>query len=354
MPTRNYIHASSRAPSTSHTPSVRTCLGVLLVVLLVGGIGLTYAAYRRDVSAARERSTAGSQIAETPCGPIEYSVLGEGTPVLVVHGAGGGFDQGLQFAAPLAERGFRIVAMSRFGYLRTPLAKDASAEAQAAAHACLLDALNIRRAAIIGASAGAPSSMQFALRYPERAASLILLVPAAYVPRPNQAAPLKTPTGVKLLFNTALQSDFLFWAASRAAPRILVRALLATPPQVVEAASFAEKERVTLVLDSILPVSPRRLGLLNDAAVTSTLSRYDLEHVFAPTLAISVADDLFGTFDAARYTAEHIAGARFVGYPSGGHVWVGHQEDVFREITAFLTLHNARDVSPASADPPTR
>ncbi len=36
-------------------------------------------------------------------------------------------------------------------------------------------------------------------------------------------------------------------------------------------------------------------------------------------LTIGIADDLFGTYDAARYTADHITGARFVGYPSGGH-----------------------------------
>lgn len=48
------------------------------------------------------------------------------------------------------------------------------------------------------------------------------------------------------------------------------------------------------------------------------------------------ADDLFGTYDGARYTAQHIPGARFVGYPSGGHLWVGHQQDVLNEISAFL------------------
>ena len=48
------------------------------------------------------------------------------------------------------------------------------------------------------------------------------------------------------------------------------------------------------MLDEILPVSPRRLGLLNDAAITSSLERYDLEQITAPTLALSVADDQFG------------------------------------------------------------
>jgi pimeloyl-ACP methyl ester carboxylesterase len=75
---------------------------------------------------------------------------------------------------------------------------------------------------------------------------------------------------------------------------------------------------------------------MNDAAVTSSLPRYELERISAPTLVISVADDLFGTFEAARYTAGHIPGARFVGYPSGGHLWVGHHREVMAEIAAFL------------------
>jgi pimeloyl-ACP methyl ester carboxylesterase len=83
-------------------------------------------------------------------------------------------------------------------------------------------------------------------------------------------------------------------------------------------------------------VSARRLGLVNDARVTSALPRYDLERIRAPTLAISVADDRFGTYDAARYTAEHIRGARFVGYPTGGHVWIGRHKDMLGEIAALL------------------
>ena len=323
---------------------------LFIVALLVVGVGFTYRTYSRDVNAARARSAAGSQIVETPCGRIEYAVLGEGMPVLVVHGAGGGFDQGLLLGAPIAERGFRIVVMSRFGYLRTPLPVDASAQAQAAAHACLLDALRIRRAAIIGVSAGAPSAMQFALQYPERTAALVLLVPAAYVPRPGQGSPLQTPSGADLLFDTALRSDFLFWAASRVTRQTVVRALLATSPSVVATASDQERARITHVLESILPVSTRRLGLLNDAAVMSTLSRYDLEHIAAPTLVMSTADDLFGTFDGARYTAEHIAGARFMGYASGGHLWVGHHEEVLLQITTFLTTHESPHALSASPE----
>jgi 2-hydroxy-6-oxonona-2,4-dienedioate hydrolase len=315
---------------------VERAVTILIGLLVTGLFALVYANYQHDIYQARERILVGSQIAETPCGPIEYAVAGDGPPVLVVHGAGGGYDQSMDASKALVQSGFRVIAMSRFGYLRTPLPADASAVAQADAHACLIDALNVQRAAVVGVSAGAPSSMQFALRHPERTAALVLLVPAAYVPRPGGAPPMRTPPGTKFWFDTALQSDFLFWAAPRLARQTVIRALLATPPTVVENASADEQARVAQVLDHVLPVSSRRLGLLNDASVTSTLTRYELERIAVPTLIMSVADDLFGTFEGARYSAEHIPHARFIGYPSGGHLWVGHQKEVISEVTAFL------------------
>lgn len=143
--------------------TVARAVAILAGLLTSGLTDLVSASYQRDIHQARERISAGSQIVETPCGPIEYAVAGSGPPVLVVHGAGGGYDQGLDFSRALVPSGLRVIPMSRFGYLHTPLPADASAAAQADAHACLLDALNISRAAVIGASAGAPSSMQ--LRY---------------------------------------------------------------------------------------------------------------------------------------------------------------------------------------------
>jgi pimeloyl-ACP methyl ester carboxylesterase len=313
----------------------RRRVGVALAALGLLSAAPVYASYRAELKRARAR-IAGSRLAQTRFGPIEYALAGSGPPVLFIHGAGGGFDQGLAFGADLATAGFRLIAMSRFGYLRTPLPDDASAAAQADAHASLLDALEISRAAIIGGSAGAPSAMQFALRHPERTSALVLAVPAAYVPRADGKPAMDVPAGLEALFGTALRSDLLFWAMCRIARATVVRAILGTPPEVVERASAEERERVEQVLEHILPVSARRLGLINDAAVTSRLERYELEKIAAPTFVFSVADDLYGTYECARYTAEHIPNARFVGYPTGGHLWVGHQREVFQEIAAFL------------------
>src|ERR671923_138973 len=76
--------------------------------------------YRSDIHHARARVATGSQVISTPCGPIEYAELGSGPAILAIHGAGGGFDQGLVLGGPLATKGYRVIAMSRFGYLRTP------------------------------------------------------------------------------------------------------------------------------------------------------------------------------------------------------------------------------------------
>lgn len=309
---------------------------ILVAILIAELVVLVYSLYQRDIERARNRVSAGSQIVETPCGKIEYAVAGYGPPVLVVHGAGGGYDQGLDIAEGLVQSGYRVIAMSRFGYLRTPLPTDASAAAQAEAHACLLDALKIKRAIVMGASAGAPSSMQFALRHPERTAALILLVPAVWTPPPAGEQPAAASRGPLFMYDLMLRSDFLFWAATRLAHDTMIRGILGTPPDVVERASADARAKVERMLEHILPVSPRRAGLLNDAAVITSLPRYELEQIAAPTLLISMEDDLYGTYAGARYSAEHIAQARFIGYPTGGHMGVGHDEEVRLAVASFL------------------
>ena len=105
-------------------------LGVAAAVLLI------WWRFDTDIRRAQGRVDHGSVLVETPCGPIEYQEAGAGVPLLAVHGSGGGYDQGMAFAAPLARQGIRVIAMSRFGYLRTPMPADSSAES-AGRRSCL-------------------------------------------------------------------------------------------------------------------------------------------------------------------------------------------------------------------------
>ena len=305
-------------------------LAVVAVLCLAVAV-VAYASYRRDLAEQRARVAEGSVIAQTACGPIEYASNGEGPAVLLVHGAGGGFDQGLGIARDLA--GFRVITMSRFGYLRTPLPRDASPAAQADAHACLLDALKIERAAIVGVSAGGPSTLQFALRHPHRTRAMMLLVPLAYAPR---GAPAELSALARFMYERGVRSDFLYWAIMNAAPDVVVKTILATPPAVVESADASERARVEQMMQHILPLRERHAGLLNDAAVAASLRPYELERIKAPSLLVSARDDLYGTFESTSYTASQIPGARFVGYESGGHVWVGHHRELVSLMKEFL------------------
>jgi len=318
-------------------------IAILMGCSIVGLVFFLYLPYRRDLRRARQRIAVGSEVLETACGQIELAVVGDGAPVLFVHGAGGGYDQGLDIGRPLVQRGFRIIAPSRFGYLRTPVPADASPAAQADAYTCLLDALGIQRVSVVGLSAGAPSAMQFALRHPERTAALVLMVPAAYptaqAQRAEGAAPEQTSAFTRTLFDIALRSDFLFWVFPRVAPGAALQALLATPPAALESASPEERARAREVLDHLLPFSARRLGVLNDGRVTPHLPRYALEKIASPTLIFSTADDGYGTYEGARYSAEHIPGARLIVYPSGGHILLGHQSELIAETATFLRGH---------------
>ena len=292
--------------------------------------------FDRDITAAHARAAHGAVLINTSCGLIEYQEAGAGVPLQAVHGSGGGHDQGMAFAAPLAAHGIRVIAMSRFGYLRTPVPADASAGAQGDAHVCLLDALGIAKAAVMGGSAGAPSALQMALHHPDRVSALVLLVPLAYKPPTQADSAPPMPAWVERLMMQLIGSDFLFWAGLHVARDSIIKLVLATPPELLTVASPQERARINRMLDNILPVSARAAGLISDTAVGKHLTLSALHTVRAPTLVISARDDRYGTFATAQYTASQITGARFIGFDQGGHTWVGHDNEVMEAIRALV------------------
>jgi 2-hydroxy-6-oxonona-2,4-dienedioate hydrolase len=315
----------------------------LFTILAVGGLALlgtglaVRSRFERDLAWASARAAQGSTMVDTRCGPMEMQQAGDGLPLLVIHGSGGGHDQGMAWARPLSQQGIRVIAVSRFGYLRTPRPADASPEAQADAHVCLLDALGIAQAAVMGMSAGGPSAMQTAIRHPQRVGALILVVPLAWKPGTvaDTATPVSDEKDAWLL--RLLGSDFLFWMALHAARESLIRHVLATPPEQVAAAGEAERARVNDLADRILPVSARAAGLRDDTRLGKSLGPYALESIRVPTLVVSARDDGFGTYAAAEYTASRIPGAKFIGFASGGHLLVERDADVRSEIVRLLT-----------------
>ncbi len=152
----------------------------LAAVATIGGAGLVlgaiaYPRFRHDMDVARERLTQG-RVAETRAGIIEYATAGSGSPVLVLHGAGGGFDQGLWIGRVTLGGGHQVISVSRYGFLRTPIPAGATTKGEAALYAALLDRLGVRgKVLVAGFSAGGPSAMQFCADFPNRCSGLILI-----------------------------------------------------------------------------------------------------------------------------------------------------------------------------------
>ena len=161
---------------------------------------------------------------------------------------------------------------------------------------------------------------------------MILLVPLAY--SGQTADRLSRPA--QFFLERVLESDFLMWASTRMLRTTMVEAVLGTPIDDVRATSEAEQRRVYALLDLILPVTPRAQGLINEGAVAQALRPLPLERISAPTLIASVENDGYRTYAGARYTAERVPGARFIGYTRGGHMLVGHEAEFNSEVLRFL------------------
>jgi hypothetical protein len=77
---------------------------------------------------------------------VEFDLTGgEGSVVLSSHGGIGGVDQARVMLGWLDPTHYRLLSVSRPGYLNTPLASGQSFEEQADLFAALLDALGIER-----------------------------------------------------------------------------------------------------------------------------------------------------------------------------------------------------------------
>jgi pimeloyl-ACP methyl ester carboxylesterase len=284
------------------------------------------------MSLAYRRIAVDGRMVETACGPIEYAEFGEGQPLLIVHGAGGGYDQG-QYFAQLIGGGYRWIAPSRFGFLRTPVPAGADSALQADAHAALLDALGIERVGVVGISMGGPSALLFAVRHPGRTRSLALISAASHAIPPR-------PALLAAVFNLFLH-DFVFWAMVRGSPEQLLAAL-GVPLEIQQQLPPHEVAQLYAFLASIEPMGARREGQL----LEQHMSEYDaalIRDIEAPTLVLHARDDTLVSFEQGEFSAEHIPGAQLVPIEKGGHLALMLEANTRAKarLLAFLARHNS-------------
>jgi 3-oxoadipate enol-lactonase len=183
--------------------------------------------------------------------------------------------------------------------------------------AALLDALGIERAHIGGTSYGAEVSMVFALRYPERAQSLIVTAAVSHLD--------------PLLMGLA---DIWIEAARSHDPELLFKVVY--PLTFSEAWIAANQEALDLARQ-------RYEALDFDALLELFLcfSRLDitadLHHITAPTLVVAGELDALKSRKYADVIAREIPGAEYALIPNAGHAAMWERAGVFNSlILGFL------------------
>jgi pimeloyl-ACP methyl ester carboxylesterase len=282
--------------------------------------GFSIRQYQKELAVARDRILEGSRVVKTAQGRIEYSIAGKGSPVLFIHGAGGGHDMGRLFAGRIGDDFFWI----------WPIPEDASFESQADAYAALLDYLQIEKAAIVGLSIGGPSALLFALRHPDRCTALVLV---AAISKTEIKRPLSD-----WFYNIIFSSDFFYWAVSHTAKNTLIRKF-GVDPAVLDSLTEDEKKWVKDVLNIFHPASKRYPGIRNDQKATISDKQYDLDRINLPTLILHNLDDRLVDYDFATYAHARIPDSELITFPSGGHLLLGSREQYREVVAGFLKKH---------------
>jgi pimeloyl-ACP methyl ester carboxylesterase len=307
-------------------------------VIAAGWLGRRY---QHDLDAARARLAAVDRtVIETACGAVEYAERGAGEPLLAIHAIFGGCDQALVSVDDLFP-GRRVIAPSRFGYLGSALPPGATPADQADAFAALLDALGIARADVAAFSAGAASGLQLALRHPGRVNHLVVI--SGYWPGATDRA---APQANRLL----VRSELPMWALATFAGPVLAR--LAGVPKGLPLTA-ADARFLSDLTSAYFPVVPRADGVLFDFFVSfPDVNHYRLEAITVPVLIVHAADDPVASCDAAQQAAGRIPGAGLFRVDRGGHLMLGQQQAIGRELAAFLQTPAPPHTRPAPASGP--
>ncbi|MEN0063967.1 MAG: alpha/beta hydrolase [Myxococcota bacterium] len=293
-------------------------------------------------------TVASAVIVQTPQGPVDVRVTGEGPAVIAFHGSPGGSDQG-RLLDPLAQAGFTVVTMSRPGYLGTPLEIGPSFDAQADVAAALLDTLGIDRAAALGMSAGGPVALAFATRHPDRAWALVLeaAVVDAYVP--SDLAKNKL-LGRLILSRTFGGPTFrslrrsMLRKPERSARRLLkIESTLDKAAREACASAIAlDPEPWSVLADSFVPYRDRRRGLRNDLDGLAAVDAGRWRTLSVPTLMqYSPSDADVPLAHAEALLAEDVEATLVLHEEACGHLlWFGPSaEPVADARVQFLRQH---------------
>ncbi|XVQ06833.1 alpha/beta fold hydrolase [Spirillospora sp. CA-255316] len=285
-----------------------------------------------------------TRLMRLPAGAVEYRLDEHGPrTVLMLHG--GHMRAGLPLGEEVfAEAGYSVLAPSRPGYGRTPLATGTSPDRFADVLADLCARLGIDAlAAVVGQSAGGPTAVAAAARRPDLVQRLILQSAVGLVPWPDR----RTRMGAGVAFHPRIEP--ITWALirtlTRRAPGLALRLLLPdlTSRPVAELLTELSAGDRTALLE-LFGRMRSGAGFINDVrimAVPENVERTARQAatLVQPSLVIASRDDGSVSYAHARSLNDAIPNARLVTSAAPSHmIWLGDDYPaIAATITAFLT-----------------
>jgi len=315
-----------------------------IVIGLIVAVVLVSAAYLWNMNRDYERIRGKSTVIPSPYGDIEYTEGGSGPDILVIHGSGGGYDQGELLVQAVHGEQFHWITPSRFGYLRSTFHEGATFDDQANAYAYLLDQLGVKKVAVVAFSHGGPSALLFAVLHPERVSSLTLISCGVA----SSAAQDQAQANQKgeMLMNI-FKYDPLYWATTKLFKRQFME-LMGANDAVIAGLTTEQRELVDQIIDYMNPVSPRSAGVYFDNKATMPNER--IAAVRAPTLILHATDDTLELYHNAEFAASTIPGARLVSFERGGHLLISVEQSTIRTVMQKHILNHISE-HPCSVKP---
>lgn len=318
-------------PLSSIAMSVPRWIALALFALVI----VAMVTYVQSIGRAYERVAGKSKLISSPEGSIEFTEGGSGPAVLVIHGSGGGYDQGELVAQAVIGERFHWIAPSRFGYLRSTFHEGATFDDQARVYAHLLDHLGVKKVAVVALSHGGPSALLFAVLYPERVASLTLIsCGVASSADPNQSRANRMGNTLTKIF----RYDPLYWGISTVLTKQIMK-LMGASEEVIVDLTPDQLRLVGQVIEYMNPVAPRSAGVAFDNIAAMPNER--ITKIHAPTLIFHATDDTLQLYRNAEFAAANIPGARLNRFERGGHLLIAVEQATIRDDTQAFIRANA-------------
>jgi 2-hydroxy-6-oxonona-2,4-dienedioate hydrolase len=269
-----------------------------------------------------------SRYVQTPNWKIHYNELGEGHPIVLVHGGGPGatgFSNYSPNIEAIAAAGFRVLALDLPGWGDSDEV-DFTSYDPVKAVVEFLDALGIEKAAFVGNSMGGHTSLRMTIEHQERVSHLITMGPPIQM-KPFLFGAGGPSEGIKIMYGGYF--DQSVEAMKRLVDIMVYDQEKFASPELLEQRSKAAQERPEHLANvaKLIPHAP--------IPIWADLSR--LGEIKVPALLIHGRDDRVVSFESSLFLAANIENSRAHIINRCGH-WaqLEHADEFNRLVVDFV------------------